>query len=197
MQDIERPLAISAGGGAYPRKDHCCCSIIGTARCVSDDIRRCGINGDVMVISHALMGVTGRVHHAISMHWNLLIEPLFRLRMSQQQGNVSYVHSWRKQYGMDSALGASAVAWRAAKPRFSPKGSGHFAVLTALSMGYSEIRLLGLPMDGSPHFYDINRSSTAPCFHEWLRNWILPEGAESRIRSASGNTSEQYGRIPG
>lgn len=175
-----------------PDKDSATCTIIGTARCVHEDIARYGIAGDVMVISHALAYLHGLVHHAVSMHWDLLARPLLQLREVGQKGNVLCLHSWRTP--VRTTLANNHV-WRAAEPKYAPRGSGHFALLVAWSLGYSDIRLLGVPMDDSSHFYDLAGSTSGLLFPDWCARWIVPEKTSTRIRSASGYTRKRFGPL--
>lgn len=176
---------------ARVERDSATCTVLGTARCVHDDVARHGVQGDVMVLSHALMGYMGLVHHAVSMHWDKLCEPLARLRGSR---NVLSLHSFRVPItGAPSMLGAINHSWRASESRYAPHGTGHFGVLLALSLGYSEVRLLGVPMDAQPHFYDLGASTTNKNFPAWLQRWALPADSAVRIRSASGYTAEVFG----
>ncbi len=179
---------------ALPERSADAVTVLGTAACVVDDISKYGIVGDVLTLNHAAPFID-TVYHAVSMHWAEWEPSLAGLRRAFRRPRVGWLHAYRRQ-PQQQDLADSVAVWRATSPEFAPAGSGHLGVLVALSLGYVKIRLLGVPMNQSPHFYDLYGSTTAPGYADWVASrWRLAASQASRIRSASGVTRSVYGGL--
>ena len=73
--------------------------------------------------------------------------------------------------------------------------SSMLAVMVALALGYSRVILCGIPIDGTPHFFDppwqalkMFDGSTQRFEWNFAKNWMA-----GRVRSMSGRTAEWLG----
>ena len=186
-------------GGDRPARGSDVCTVIGTAACVREDIRRHGVAGDVMCIAHALFAYVGPVSHFATRHARIQAGPLLRLRCIDKRLPHSglLVHVYKHDRPSEEELvGLSLCEWLAAAPPLAPADSGHFGILAAVSMGYTSVRLLGMPMDGQEHFYDLDRSTTCTVNPKRLERWVRSTGdLLAGVRSAGGNTRRVFGGL--
>ena len=71
--------------------------------------------------------------------------------------------------------------------------SGLGAVYVGLGMGYDEIILCGIPMDGSGHYFDPPSKTTN--YVSGMRFWQNLPKISRNVKSMSGNTKELLGGI--
>lgn len=122
--------------------------IIGTAQCVWDDLLKVRDVLEVpaiMVVKDIGAYLPFSVQHWVTLHPKNL-PGLMQLRAFHKHGNGERLttHSNKAHPGID-------VAWDIPN---TGGGSGMYAIKVALRLGYEDITLAGIPMDGTPHFYD-------------------------------------------
>lgn len=122
-------------------------TVLGCGHTLVSDVLRYGVRGDVLAVSHAAAFYPGVVRHCCSNHCREILQPLLKLRRAARYPEVEHVHA----LAGDRASGVTHY-WRLAP---GPRTSGDFARMLGLAMGYSHIRLLGMPEDGGGHFYAI------------------------------------------
>lgn len=115
-------------------------AILGSARCVWDDYSKlCGVSlkFDVMCVNDIVMHFPERIHHAYSNDHDLLDRWLAarrdQLRARFPEPKRHSLKTWPWPGHGTSALGAA---------------------YTALALGYDEVYLCGVPLDGSGHYFD-------------------------------------------
>lgn len=156
--------------------------VLGCARCVWDDLNAALGTGwesaDVMAVNDAISYCPGQVDHAYSDH-------------------VEFLQAWarRSRWRPDlhtATPGAPEGVREWPWPRHGTSALG--AVYTGLALGYDEIMLCGVPLDGTGHFYDPYWVGS-PQFAGEERYWR--NAAErifgGRVRSMSGRTKAILG----
>lgn len=163
-------------------------SILGCSSVLVDDIREFGVKGDVMALSDTIAYYPGRIDHAFSRHARALMPPLLELRRFRCRDVGFITHTW----GGFERIPQEDVVWNLNK---TPKGTGMMAIFISLAWGYDYVRLLGMPHDTSPHFYDVMPSA------KWKPDDFIPEFSvhgdliAPYVRSASGRTREYIGGL--
>jgi hypothetical protein len=156
--------------------------IMGGARCVWDDLEALGeFNGDKMAINDI-----GSHYHGYIRHWTTLHPAYMKwwmdYRMGHNYGNRGHVQTHSFKHHPDIAH-----YW----PLEDIGGSSGLAgILIGLLLGYSEIVLAGIPMDGSGHYFDpvkaksglLGSGNDQPWF--WCRDNVFA----GRVKSMSGKT---------
>lgn len=154
--------------------------VLGSARCVWEDYSAaCAGNGfDVMCVNDVVMHFPGVVQHAYSNSAKLLAlwVAARRDQLVNRYGEVQRLHSLREWPW--PGHGTSALG----------------AVYTALALGYEEVILCGVPLDGSGHYFDppwveSNHDRENIVHWETARDKVF----EGRVRSMSGRTKEVLG----
>lgn len=123
--------------------------VVGSGRCVWDDLERAGMkeNEDdhkhVMAINDMIMHYPGKVDHAYSNNHTWLPKWIEARRDQYltRWGTVKHTHS----------------NWTGGKHTWPWPGhgtSGLNAVYTAVALGYQDIRLCGIPLDDSGHYFE-------------------------------------------
>jgi hypothetical protein len=182
--------------------------VMGTARCVWDDIARCrsklllatdrgqeaaptGTRFKVIAINGMVLFYPGRIHHAVSMHpaelghWQKLREIY-----GDRDPSTFLTHSYRRP----EEGGPPDVVWDIQGAIAGT--SGLLAVMVGLALGYQRIILCGVPLDGSGHVYDDPETITRQFTQEWLAMEWAKAGKQyfdDRVRSMSGNTRAWFG----
>ena len=152
-------------------------AVLGSARCVWDDYAQlCGkATFDVMCVNDIIMHFPERIDHAYSndddmLHrWHVARRDQLRAKHPAIRGLHS-LRTWPWPGHGTSALGA---------------------VYTGLALGYEEIVLCGVPLDGSGHYFD---PPWVESNHdrENIAHWITARDKvfEGRVHSLSGRTQE-------
>lgn len=121
--------------------------IVGTGRCVWDDVNGLSVPSSVMTINDMVMYWPGRINHAYSND----IEQL-----------VCWYEGRRRPYReLFSGCGDMHSATRRERyhevtywPIPAQGGSGLAAILVSLLLGYEHVTVAGCPFDNSGHFFD-------------------------------------------
>lgn len=148
--------------------------IVGGAACVWRDYKRVDGEHDLMTVNDITMHFPAEIHHAYS-NSREDIERWVDCRrdtLIQAYGQVGQVHSLKD--------------W----PWTGRGSSGLGATLTGLALGYDRIILCGIPMDGSPHYFD-PPWMTSNVGLEDMKHWKKHD--LSKVRSFSGRTREHLG----
>lgn len=118
--------------------------ILGGAACVWDDLRTLGPYGDIVIAVNDIGAVyPHRIDHWATLHGEKL--PDWSAKRVVRGYNTDYT-TWtrpEKPGQTDRVLSG-----------WSSGSSGFLAVGVALEVGATEVVLAGVPMDGSPHFFD-------------------------------------------
>lgn len=121
--------------------------IVGSARCVWDDLQRAPFpEAPIMALNWTGIFLRDAVHWA-SLHREICA-PIVAARDAFNRpvrAQPMHAHTWKK-----NAPGVDTVWFGDVPPDFT----GCFAVMLALTLGYSPIVLCGVPMDSSGHYYD-------------------------------------------
>lgn len=148
------------------------CLVVGTGWNMWEDLENAGfIAGEwiqpfhVMAVNRAVQDLPCFVTHAYSNHAkNLKIWAAGRdevhLKKDQRIPDKTVLHSLRDGHG--------GVTWR--WPGWGT--SSLCAVLTAITLGYKEIVVCGVPMDNGPHYYDPPWHKTNFANDHNDRHWI-------------------------
>lgn len=169
--------------------------IMGTGRCLWEDIERfVGVRdiaedwADVMTVNDAVMYVPYPVSHAYShddpqlVHW-----VAGRRRRYQAMYDLDII-----AHSVTEVETENVVEW----PFPNTGTSGLGAAYVACALGYSDIVLLGLPLDDSGHFYDPPWIRSNFSREENERRWIRArdEIFQGRVKSVSGRTRDILGK---
>lgn len=172
--------------------------IVGSARCVWDDLARVGASAkgyyEVMAINDIIMHLNLPIRHAVSNDnkwlpkWIAARRPYYREQMDCKQPIMT--HSNKPGPGIDHA-------W----PLPGTGTSGLTAVQVGVALGYDSIILAGIPMDGTDHYYDPLKGH--PLFYDshnygtdnQLKYWkrAKTDYFEGKVKSLSGNTKDLLG----
>lgn len=172
--------------------------VIGTGRCMYEDLKifkpeREG--AQVVALNDAILHYADRVHHGVSLHPEH--PPLWRALRHTHGCENSYVlthASHEPRHAICEHLWPDFV-W----PHIELATGGTsslFAVMVALALGYEKVVLLGVPMDGTGHFYDppwVNDQVflAENIKMEWM--WCRERKFRDRVKSVSGRTREWLG----
>lgn len=159
--------------------------IVGSARCTWDDLRAAPFQ-DAPVMALNWTGIfLPDVMHWASLHREICApilaarEAYHKLKPQRQM----ITHAWKK-----SAPGVDCVWFGDIAPDFS----GCFAVMLALTLGYSPIVLCGVPMDASGHYYDAHDAlakDLSPTNDSW---YALAREHAHEVFPTSGWTRELF-----
>lgn len=167
--------------------------IVGSGRCVWDDLMKIDYKAwDVMCINDMVMHFPGPVHHAYSNDhkWLLKWVEARRPRLLKDYPNEILLHS--------CGVGCNTRIHHWPWPGHG--SSGLCAVYTGLGLGYDEIVLAGVPLDGSGHYFDppwgkTNFQNEVPDQDGLPRYWRrASQGVfDGKVTSLSGRTRELLG----
>jgi len=163
--------------------------IVGSGRCVWDDLDKVLSNDgnyyrvgpDVMCLNDMVMHFPGKVDHVYSNDEKELpkwIEAR-RPRALKDFPHAILQHTCQKGKG-------NQIVW----PWPGHGTSGLNAVYTGLALGYDEIILAGIPMDGSGHYFDPPWKETnyIPMGRYW--KMAAEKVFDGKVKSLSGQTKE-------
>lgn len=156
-------------------------TILAPGRCLLQDIAKYGIVGDVMAVSGVIADYTGTIKYAVGM-WEEYIKALINLRKIRNR-NVDNVD----------------IRTRPIFGNIPINNSGLLALSLARSFGYDCIRVLGMPVDGSGHYYDIDDCGEKALPYRFL--FELKEAWEEEFKTwdnvfvASGNLLKYFKQL--
>lgn len=158
--------------------------IVGGGRCVWDDLARIdySIEWDVMCVNDIIMHYPGDVHHAYS---------------NDNRTLPKWVAARRPRYAIENKLpiqhscNTLETGYKWPFPGHGTSGLG--AVYVGLAIGYTNIVLCGIPMDGTGHYFDPPTRTTnyASGMRYWRNAVPIFNGA---VSSQSGLTRELLGQ---
>jgi hypothetical protein len=166
--------------------------IVGSGRCVWDDLAQIGASAksfEVMAINDMIMHLPLAIDHASSTDsvwlpkWVAARRPHYRSQYDFNQQIL--LHSNKRDPHIDAA-------W----PLSGNGTSGLFSTLVGCAMGYDEIILCGIPMDGTDHYFDPPEKYVLQYdTHQYAgqeRYWKRANAAyfDGKVKSMSGNTKE-------
>lgn len=172
------------------------CFIIASAGCVWDDMEKAGLaknednTFDVMAVNDMIPYYPGKIEHAYS-------------------NNHKYIGKW-----IEARRDQFVTRWDVPKHTHSNKHGGKWtwpwpghgtsslnAVYTAIALGYTDIRLCGVPLDNSNHFFEPHwmKTNFEQICHERegkMKYWHNARDRifEGRVTSYSGRTRDILGR---
>ena len=171
------------------------CFVIGSARCVWQDIEKAGLANnddntfDVMCVNDMIMHFPGRMEHAYSNNHGYLPKWISARR-------DQYLTRWEHRTHTHSNKVGGKWTW----PWPGHGTSGLNAVYTAIALGYTDIRLCGIPLDNTGHYFEppwvkSNFHNEIPDRDGKMKYW---ENASKRIfrgriKSYSGRTRDLLG----
>lgn len=146
----------------------------------------------VIAINNMILHHKGRVHHGVSMHPEE--PPLWRALRPYYKGESSWVHCHSYQKHGKPGLVENDYIWGTLEGGMGGT-SGILAPLIGLALGYDEIILAGVPLDGGGHFYDkpgttLNIFNSQHIKYEWEKAKPYFAG---RVTSLSGWTKDFLG----
>lgn len=123
--------------------------IVGSGRCVWDDLRGVPISNTTMVVNDMGMYWPGKITHWYSNDIEQLIHWAQGRRrpLASIYGGSGRLHSCFTRPGPEYE---HVAHW----PFPGQGSSGLIAILTAIAMGYDQITVAGIPFDNTGHFYD-------------------------------------------
>lgn len=159
--------------------------IIGGGRCVWDDLARVdhSIERDVMCVNDIIMHYPGDIDHVYSNDNRMLPKWVAarRPRFAIEAQKTPILHSCNSL--------ADGVVW----PFPAHGTSGLGAVYVGLALGYTDIVLCGIPMDGSGHYFDPPGGKTN--YSGGMRYWRNSVPVfNGMVRSMSGLTRDLLGK---
>lgn len=161
--------------------------IMGGARCVWGDLEALGeFRGDKMAVNDIGSHYHGYIRHWTTQHPEYM-GGWMAYRMGHNYGNRGHVQTHSTRHHKDIQH-----HW----PLEDCGGSsGLIAVLVGLLLGYSEIVLAGIPMDGSGHYFDPPHGRAGvggkPDMLVW--QWHADNVFAGRVKSMSGKTRGMLG----
>lgn len=155
--------------------------VVGSSRHVWEDVEKVRGTGDVMCVNDMIMHYPEQVHHAYS-NDNQWLPKWVNARRPR------YLMDWDKPQMHSCNQGSGITHW----PFPGHGTSGLGAVYVGLGMGYDEIILCGVPMDGTGHYFDPPWSKT-DAYPAGMRFWQQLKDIHPKIYSMSGNTRELLG----
>lgn len=171
-----------------------CAVVLGCGRSVWSDIARIRDVDKlgIIAVNNMILHYKKRVHHGVSMHPE---EPnLWRALRACYQGEPSHVHTHSYRRHDKPGLTECDYVWGTIEGAMGGTSS-ILAVMIGLALGYDEIILAGVPLDGDGHFYDppgvrLNMFNSDFIAMEWL---AASRHFAGRVRSMSGQTREWLG----
>lgn len=163
--------------------------IVGGARCVWDDIAQLPGGRDALAKWRggimAVNDIGCHIHRDIT-HWATLhgeyMAGWLAYRLGHNYGDRGHVYT----HGAKSHAGIQNV-WNM---QLRGGSSGLFAAILARLLGYEEIVLAGMPIDGQGHYYDppwLDLGQFGRADHlEW--EWARDNVFAGRVKSLSGHT---------
>lgn len=139
------------------------CVILGGAASVWEDNARAP-SGARMAVNDAGAYYMDPLEHWVTLHPEYM-PGWMRFRRGHCYGHAM-THSNREAEGID-------IAWHMVNVGGT---SGLFACKVALLLGYERVVLAGMPMDGSPHFFD----------PPWYRNTVFEDAPSRRVWEEAG-----------
>ena len=148
-----------------------------------EDLEKVGGSFDVMCVNDIIMHYPGEIQYAYSndVHWLPKWVNARRPRYVMEQGKPS-LHSCNQ--------GSGITQW----PFPGHGNSGLGATYVGIAMGYSELILCGIPMDGSGHYFDPPSATTN--YTPGMRFWKNVKKIHPKVYSMSGNTKDLLGEPP-
>lgn len=155
-------------------------TIIAPGECVKADIEKHGVVGDVMVVSGAIPDWPGDIKYAVCW-WDKALDVLMQLRAIRGRntgGVVTYTRPlWEQLHVNNSGLLALSLANKMKE--------------------YDEVRVLGMPVDRSGHYYDLvsDGNDLDNRFFFGVDEWktVLPTWKKFKV--ASGNLLEYFEQL--
>lgn len=169
-------------------------TILGCGDTLWLDVEKYGVIGDVMAVSDTLAYYDrGLLQHAVSRHHDGLTEHFLAIREKRYQHlclheNIQ-IHGI---FGDDS----DAVTHRWTTMPITVD-SGQFATLIGVCMGYEEIRLLGMPLEGGRFFRPERPGQLFDRYATYHKEWRRTKIYMGNVRSAGGFTADLLGRLDG
>ena len=163
--------------------------IVGSARCVWDDLDKVLSNDgnyyrrgpDIMCLNDMVMHFPGEVDHAYSNDdvWLPKWIAARRPRTEKDHPTAILQHTCQKGKG-------TQLVW----PWPGHGTSGLNAVYTGIALGYDQIILAGVPIDGSGHYFDPTWKQTN--YEPQARYWKNAKQTifDGKVKSLSGQTKE-------
>lgn len=153
--------------------------IVGSGRCVWDDLQHIHGPYDVMAVNDMIMHYPGPLKHAYSNDAKWLPKWVEARR-------PRYVMDWGKPI-MHSCNEGAGFRW----PMPGHGTSGLNAAYVGLGMGYDRIILCGIPMDNTGHYFDPPILKTN--YDKGMRFWGNLKKIHPHVYSMSGKTRELLG----
>ena len=159
--------------------------IMGSARCLYDDLSHLPYQGDVMAVNWAGLLYPMNKRHWVSLHPEEIPHYLGLDKTNRLQKDHIFTHSTRD----------AEVVWDFDDPEIGNGTSSLFATLVALALGYTPVVLAGVPLDGTGNLYHppdylINSWADGSSHDKWLEYRPL---FVNRVFSLSGFTREILG----
>ena len=193
MTQLFEALDLSRRG--FPRKligsEHGELLIVGTGRCLWEDVRGLPEFSHVMAVNDVGMHWPGQLRHWYSSD----VEQLVAWHDGRRR---PYKNIWGTAALHSSDERAGVHHW----PFPSQGGSGLVAILVGLALGYEHIVLAGMPFDDSGHYYDPPAGHNLKKDRKWsnfttetpdhLMKKYLPI-FKGRVRALSGRMRDYLG----
>ena len=129
-------------------------TVLGTEKCVFSDIERFGTDGDVFAVNDAGFYVKD-YKHMVSAHGNMIsLVKQFRSLYRSDYGKFTTHTALFTDIGLTEKEQLNADYQWSFSPIFY--SSGILAIYIAIALGYESVKVHGIPMDDSTHFYDFN-----------------------------------------
>lgn len=170
--------------------------VLGGGRCVWDDLEGENLSwATVFCVNDIGMYLQQPFQHWVSYHGAFLVHWAYLWERHNPKKAKPSLHSF---VPADDGMVERWKTWEIQLWKLHSHGtSAHLAVEIALEMGFDDIRLLGVPLDGCGRFFDPPGFNNFEHPQTSLGAWVKwkkqnPDLAD-RVRSKSGNTRELLG----
>jgi len=162
------------------------CVVVGSGRCVWDDLERAEdiIGMDVMCINDIGMHYPGVVTHWYSNDAVMLGRWALARRPGLPTGTRLHTNN-----GAGGPVGEGMRVWE-----WVHGNSGINAVKTAFALGYDRVVICGMPLDDKGHYFDPPCVTTNYNNNSTLDDWVkYAVDCKEKVTVMSGNLKEIFG----
>lgn len=153
-------------------------TILAPGACLREDIAKFGVVGKVMAVSAVIADYNGHIDYAVCV-WDKTLDLWMQLRKCKNR-NTEDVATYTRPLRCNIPI----------------NNSGLLALSLGHDLGYDEVRVLGMPVDATGHYYDIDapgeKSLPYKFFYELKDEWETELKTWTNFSVASGNLLKYF-----